>query len=273
MVLAAIFLLFLRLCAVPRNTTIILTILAAWLYAGVTGWQEPVLRSATGMTLFGIGRCFYREGRLLNILAAIAILFLVADPDQLFDAGFQLSFMAVAADRRVCRAGAECNFQSAGAGAGRISTTSRKISGCPAKSAQFRVEMRLLARTLELVARFQAWAARVTVVAVARCCMFIWDMFVTSFFLQLGFGAPDDRLFPSDIHLGNDGERDHRAAARGGGAAGVPCDRAEFADTRACVLVVVECVRASPSACMRAGSRSGGSPRHPTGWRLCSSRR
>ena len=53
---------------------IILTILAAWLYAGITGWQEPVLRSASGMTLFGIGRCFFREGRLLNILAGIAIL-------------------------------------------------------------------------------------------------------------------------------------------------------------------------------------------------------
>ena len=73
-----------------------LTILAAWLYAGITGWQAPVLRSAAGMTLYGIGRCFFREGRLLNILAAVALLFVVVDPEQLFDASFQLSFLAVA---------------------------------------------------------------------------------------------------------------------------------------------------------------------------------
>ena len=35
---------------------------SAWLYAGITGWQAPVLRSAAGMTLYGIGRLFYREG-------------------------------------------------------------------------------------------------------------------------------------------------------------------------------------------------------------------
>lgn len=189
MVLAAIFLLFLRLCAVPRNTTIILTILAAWLYAGVTGWQEPVLRSATGMTLFGIGRCFYREGRLLNILAAIAILFLVADPDQLFDAGFQLSFMAVALIAAFVAPVLNATSNPLALGLRDLDDVKKDIR-LPAKSAQFRVEMRLLARTLELVARFQAWAARVTVVAVARCCMFIWDMFVTSFFLQLGLALP-----------------------------------------------------------------------------------
>ena len=80
----------------PRGIALFLTILAAWLYAGITGWQAPVLRSAAGMSLYGIGRCFFREGRLLNILAAVALLFVVADPEQLFDASFQLSFLAVA---------------------------------------------------------------------------------------------------------------------------------------------------------------------------------
>ena len=94
--LAAVLLFFLRVCAVPRGTAVFLTILAAWLYAGVTGWQAPVVRSAAGMSLYGAGRLFFREGRLLNILAAVALLFVVADPEQLFDASFQLSFLAVA---------------------------------------------------------------------------------------------------------------------------------------------------------------------------------
>ena len=64
----------------PPNAALFITVLAAWLYAGITGWQAPVLRSAAGMTLYGIARCFYRGGRLLNILAAVAIAFAAVDP-------------------------------------------------------------------------------------------------------------------------------------------------------------------------------------------------
>ena len=61
------------------------------------GWQAPAVRSAAGFTaLFMIARFFYREGRVMNLLAAIAIGFLAPDPEQLFDASFQLSFGAVA---------------------------------------------------------------------------------------------------------------------------------------------------------------------------------
>jgi competence protein ComEC len=185
MVMAAVFLFFLRLCAVPRGASIVLTILAAWLYAGVTGWQEPVLRSASGMTLFGIGRCFFREGRLLNILAAIAILFLVVDPEQLFDAGFQLSFMAVALIAAFVAPALSATSGPLARGLRELADEKMDLR-LPPKSAQFRVEMRLLVRTLAIPER----AARFAVVVAARCCLFVWDMFVTSFFLQLGLALP-----------------------------------------------------------------------------------
>ena len=54
------------------------------------------MRSAAGLTLFAIARYFYRERRPLNLLAAVALGFLLLDPDQLFDASFQLTFLAVA---------------------------------------------------------------------------------------------------------------------------------------------------------------------------------
>jgi len=188
-VLAAVFLFFLRICAVPRGASIVLTILAAWFYAGITGWQEPVLRSASGMTLFGIGRCFFREGRLLNILAAIALLFLVVDPEQLFDAGFQLSFMAVALIGAFVAP--LLNATSGPLARGLKDLKDDKMDlRLPAKSAQFRVEMRLLVRTLELVSGLPARLGRFAIVTVARCCLFFWDIFVTSFFLQLGLALP-----------------------------------------------------------------------------------
>ena len=61
----------------------------------VTGWQPPCVRSAAGFTLFMIGRFFYRERRIMNLLAAVAIGFLLLDPEQMFEPSFQLSFLAV----------------------------------------------------------------------------------------------------------------------------------------------------------------------------------
>src|ERR1039458_1018418 len=74
----------------------LLTVMAAWLYALVTGWGAPCVRSVPGLTLFMVCGYFYRKRRPLNLLAAVALAFLVCDPDQLFDASFQLTFLAVA---------------------------------------------------------------------------------------------------------------------------------------------------------------------------------
>ena len=55
-ILAAFFLLLLRICFVPESVAMLVTVLAAWLYALVTGWQAPCVRSAAGLTLFMIVR-------------------------------------------------------------------------------------------------------------------------------------------------------------------------------------------------------------------------
>src|SRR5260370_12063414 len=94
-ILAAFFLFLLRLCFVPESLALLITVATAWLYAVVTGWQAPCTRSAAGLTLFMIGRYFYRERRPLNLLAAGALGFLGVDPQQLFDSRFQLTFLAV----------------------------------------------------------------------------------------------------------------------------------------------------------------------------------
>jgi len=188
-VLAAVFLFFLRICAVPRGIAIFLTILAAWLYAGVTGWQAPVLRSAAGMSLYGIGRCFFREGRLLNILAAVALLFVVADPEQLFDASFQLSFLAVALIGAFVVPALNATSSPLARGLGNLDDEKMDLRMVPT-SAQFRIEMRLLARTLSLIFGIPATLGRVAVLTIARCCLYIWDVFVTSFFIQVGLALP-----------------------------------------------------------------------------------
>src|SRR5262249_49391631 len=95
-ILAAFFLFFLRVCFVPESAAMTLTVLAAWLYALVAGWRAPCVRSAAGLPAAMICGYFYRERRPLNLLAAVALGFLVLDPQQLFEASFQLTFLAVA---------------------------------------------------------------------------------------------------------------------------------------------------------------------------------
>jgi competence protein ComEC len=188
-VLAAVLLFFLRICAVPRGVAIFLTILAAWLYAGVTGWQAPVLRSAAGMSLYGIGRIFFREGRLLNILAAVALLFIVVDPEQLYDASFQLSFLAVALIGAFVVPALDATSGPLARGLSDLGDEKKDLR-LPPKSAQFRIEMRLLIRTLQLVTPIPARGARTFVTLAARCCIYAWELFLTSFFIQLGLALP-----------------------------------------------------------------------------------
>jgi len=80
-VLAAFFLFLLRICFVPESAALFLTVLAAWLYSLVSGWQAPCVRSAAGLTLYMIGGYFFRERRAMNLLAAVAIGFLVFTPN------------------------------------------------------------------------------------------------------------------------------------------------------------------------------------------------
>ena len=95
--LAGVLLFLLRLCGVPEIPALAITAAAAWLYALVSGFSPPVVRAAAGFTLYLIARFFFRRGRVMNLLAAVALVYFVADPGQLFDASFQLSFLCVAA--------------------------------------------------------------------------------------------------------------------------------------------------------------------------------
>ncbi len=182
-VLAAVFLFFLRILAVPRGVALAATILVAWLYTGITGWQAPVLRSAAGMSLYAIGRIFFREGRLLNILAAVALIFVVVDPEQLFDPSFQLSFLAVALIGAFVVPALDATSAPLARGLADLEDV-RKDIRLPPKTAQFRIEMRLLSATVPCkIGGFM-------VLLGARVTLYLWEIFITSFFIQIGLALP-----------------------------------------------------------------------------------
>ena len=188
-VLAAFFLFLLRVCFVPESMALLLTVLAAWLYALVTGWQAPCVRSAAGLTLFMIGGYFYRERRVMNLLAAVGIAFLVFDPEQLFEASFQLTFLAVGFIAAFGAPLLEATSAPLARGLKDLADTGRDLTLAP-RVAQFRVEMRLLAETLRVWLRLPRAASTFAVVAMARAAFAIFEIVAISAVIQMGLALP-----------------------------------------------------------------------------------
>lgn len=74
----------------------ILTLIALWAYAFITGLTPSVMRSAWMVTIIEIGWLFHRKSVGINTLAAAAVMILLINPLALWSVSFQLSFAAVA---------------------------------------------------------------------------------------------------------------------------------------------------------------------------------
>ena len=188
-VLAGFLLLLFRLCAIPETIGNWLALLATWLYVLVTGWQAPGVRSAGGFTLFLIGRYFYRERRALNLLAAIAIGFLVLDPEQMFEPSFQLSFLAIAFIGAFARPLLDATVLPLSRALPGLDDAARDLHLAP-RTAQFRVELRLLAETLRLWTPLSKRAGLCLLAAPLRVAFYVYELVALSAVLQLGLALP-----------------------------------------------------------------------------------
>jgi competence protein ComEC len=188
-VLAGVFLFLMRLCFVPQGPALIATALTGWLYALVSGWQAPVIRAAAGFTLFVAVRYLYRRPRLLNLLAAIALGFLICDPEQMFEASFQLSFLSVAAIGALAAPLIERTSGPLAVGLAGLNDPGRDPHLQP-RTAHFRVELRLIAETLRLWTRVpeQVWLAAIALVM--RVLFFAYETAVVSTTIQFGLALP-----------------------------------------------------------------------------------
>ncbi|HZM03512.1 MAG TPA: ComEC/Rec2 family competence protein [Candidatus Saccharimonadales bacterium] len=85
----------LRALQLPRALCGALVIPIIWFYASLTGWPASAVRAAIMMSIVILGWASRRPGNLLNSLFAAAFIILLWDPKQLFQGGFQLSFLVV----------------------------------------------------------------------------------------------------------------------------------------------------------------------------------
>jgi competence protein ComEC len=79
-----------------RVTKAIIIILLIWFYAMLSGFSPAVCRAAVMISMVITGKTFNRHINTLNILAISAFGLLLYDPFFITDAGFQLSYLAVA---------------------------------------------------------------------------------------------------------------------------------------------------------------------------------
>jgi competence protein ComEC len=94
-IVALIIALFLKLIRLPRRLRIYIGIICLLLYCLVTGASTPVMRATIMAIVFMLAYLVKREPDIYNSLAIAAALILTANPNQLFDVGFQLSFASV----------------------------------------------------------------------------------------------------------------------------------------------------------------------------------
>ncbi len=79
-----------------RKMLCLLTIGAVLIYAVLVGFRPSVFRAAFMAILFLFATIIDRDADLFNLLAVAALVLLLLNPTQVWDVGFQLSFVAVA---------------------------------------------------------------------------------------------------------------------------------------------------------------------------------
>jgi len=94
-ILFGIFFTALRWLRVPRNVCSMIILPLLWFYVEITGWPASAIRAAVMLTIVLGGWMLKRPVEVLNSLFAAALIILLWQPQQLFQAGFQLSFCVV----------------------------------------------------------------------------------------------------------------------------------------------------------------------------------
>jgi competence protein ComEC len=92
LILLNILLLFLP---IKNEYKFIITLFFLYLYSNLTGNSPSIIRASIMAGVFLFSRLIERKPDSYNILGVSAIIILLIDPQQLFDAGFQLSFAAI----------------------------------------------------------------------------------------------------------------------------------------------------------------------------------
>jgi competence protein ComEC len=125
----------------------LVTIALTFGYALLTGFGAPVQRALFMTAVFLLARLLSRDRNVLNALGAAALGVLVWSPGALFEASFQMTFLAIIAIGGIAIPLAERSFLPYARAAEHLWDKWEDF-GLPPRVAQFRVMLRLLSETI-----------------------------------------------------------------------------------------------------------------------------
>ncbi|PKL92108.1 MAG: hypothetical protein CVV21_04990 [Candidatus Goldiibacteriota bacterium HGW-Goldbacteria-1] len=85
---------FLKILRVKKELSAFIAIFCIWCFALITGGEASIVRAAIMASFILFGYVIQRDGDALNSLCAAGFFILLFDSQALFEAGFQLSFLA-----------------------------------------------------------------------------------------------------------------------------------------------------------------------------------
>lgn len=188
-VLAGYLLVVLRYSMGRPGLSLVLSFLAAWVYAGASGMTAPIGRAAGGFTLFLVSRFWHRQTHILNSLATVVFCFLLFDPGQLFEGSFLLSVLSVLAIGALAGPLFEAHTRPVVMGFRDLDRDQHDVDlewGICSK----RVEARLIAQTIAVWTRIPEKRCVRGVAFIVRIVYHFYEIFMLSAVVQVALALP-----------------------------------------------------------------------------------
>ena len=176
-----------RRIRLPNVAATCTTIAASFAYALFTGFATPVQRSLWMVTVYLLGRLFYRERSPLNAIGFAALCLLATNPRSLFDSSFQMTLLAVIVIAGIAAPLQERTVHPFLTAARDLNTIAIDVKLEP-RIAQFRIVLRMVAHRLQRAAskgiawRIFPWAV--------RFCLRCIELLVVSCVVELAMTLP-----------------------------------------------------------------------------------
>ena len=188
-----------RRLRLPEWPASLLTIALSVFYAYVAGMGVPIMRAVFMLSLFLVARLLYRDRSGLNATGFAALVVLVISPTALFDAGFQLTFLALLGITGISVPLLERTSNPYRQALAHLDSTAYDVSLDP-EIAQFRLDLRLVAGRL---AQFcGARLARILVTGAASAVLMLYELALVSAVTQAAVVWPMRTYFHRAAILG-----------------------------------------------------------------------
>ena len=165
----------------------LVTIAATMAYAFLTYVGAPVWRATLMLALFLCARLVYRQRSMLNAIGIAALGVLLFDPQALFGASFQMTFLCVVVIAGVGVPLLERTSQPFARGLRQLDSLAYDFS-CPPRVAQFRLDLRMISgRIGRFIGRRPA---EFLLKIFGRCTFGTFEILFISLLMQVGMALP-----------------------------------------------------------------------------------